>query len=130
MNPRYQDDELSERRISLHKERNNLIVLSYSLIRWIGCVDLSVTGNFLIGVLSVGSGYCISKEPSNFQIICAIVLNSPFAFIPSRENRTSFNTFIVALRLSCIFFLLRVLFLGRRLKQLGEISKLEHLKRN
>ena len=128
-------ETISERRVRLFQHRHGAAKVISSILTTIGAVEAVSEGTAILGLSTVVVGLAIEKEqkdPTRFSSLMGLALICPSvisAFI-NRKNivaRTATEAFLLSLKVSCVFMLLRLLFMGRRLRQLGELKQPKEL---
>ena len=122
-------ETISERRVQLFKNREAAAKTLSSLLTTIGTVEAFSQGTSINGILLIVVGVALGKEKkdvSRLTSILALCLTGPavFTFFSQKSSSNSgVYAFIISLKSFSVFLLLRLLFMGRRLRQLGELSK-------
>jgi hypothetical protein len=123
-------ESISQRRVRLYQKRQGAAGVISSILTTIGAVEAISEGTRIFGILTVIFGLVLEKErkdPSRLTSLVSLAIVSPPVFSTifngSYYKKTSTEAFLLALKCCCILMLLRLLFMGRRLRQLGEVQK-------
>jgi len=123
-------DTVSERRVRLYQQRQGAAKVISSILTTVGAVEAISQGTAVRGMLTIIAGMSLEKEendPGRTTCLAGLAVLVPAvfkAFYYERDvARTSTEAFILALKAACVFMLLRLLFMGRRLRQLNKLQQ-------
>ena len=124
-----QSETISERRVRLYHSRESAARSISSILTTTGAVEALSEQTSLQGVASVVVGLYLernAKDPSNLSALAVLPVVLPAVYrafnVPKEHLVSAAQAFIIALKGFCLFLAVRLLFMNRRLRQLGELQ--------
>jgi len=125
---------ISQRRVKLYHARESTARVMGSILIATGAVEALSQNTPLQGVFAVIIGLALEREAKDASLLttmAVLILAAPAAVkfhkASKRELVSTIEAFTIAIRCSCIYMALRLLFWSRRLRQLGELQKPKEL---
>ena len=125
-------ESISDKRVRMINERQGEARLVASILTTVGAVEAVQTESVVSGLISVAVGLALEKQQRNPSTLLSwlafAVAITPVAKLWSGRGYSTMTVtatqgFQLALKTSCALMALHLLFIGRRLRQLGEVQK-------
>lgn len=123
-----QIESISERRVRMYRTRESIANSVASVLTTTGAVEALSAQTSLQGIAALLVGLYLeknAKDPGTLSLLLVIPVVFPSLYraynIPKEELVSAMQAFIFALKGYCFVNAFRLLFIGRRLRQLGAI---------
>ena len=127
-------ESVSDRRVRLYHLREGAARTLSSILTATGAVEALNEKTAIRGVFSVIVGLALekdAKDPRFFTTAMVLPAVVPAVFklfqADGRDLTSAIEAFVIALKCACFYMTLRLLFMSRRLRQLGELKKLKEV---
>jgi len=134
MDDRDVEETISDRRVKLYRMREGAAHTIGSILTATGAVEALSENTSMRGVASVIVGLALereAKDPSWFTSMLVLPVVAPAVWKVYKGSRveltSAIEAFVLALKCACFYMTLRLLFMSRRLRQLGDLQRPKEL---
>jgi len=129
-----ESESVSQRRVKLYRMRQGATRVISSILTTVGAMEAISEGTMVNGLFTVVAGLALEREvkdPGRTTSLFALSLLLPtlVSVFTNREKtiRSTMDAFVITMKAACSLMLLRLLFMGRRLRQLRDLQKPKEL---